>query len=703
MIMRSLLSCCFLFFCLIFLSLSGNEVTPVIKVFSNQEDSSWACARYLVDLIRTRQEAGKQTVLGLATGSSPILFYKAFKEIVKSENLDLSNVITFNLDEYCGLEGSDSHSYYAYMFTHLFDDLLWSPENSTGFRLENIHIPNGYAKKENNLTELELKKLREKFPKNKNQSDQNLTLQEELWILNERANTYDALIRELGPINFQILGIGVNGHIGFAEPSSDLDGRTMLVELSESTRASNALYFDDFIEQVPTHAITMGIGTILEAECIALLAFGERKSSTIEKALKTPISTQIPASALRKHTNVTFYLDNLASGDLMQHSVIRYYNGRVLRNHALLADDLWVRAGKVIAALPKADFQVDLQGLIVAPGYIDLQINGAFGIDFAAQADKVQQVAQLLPQYGVTAFLPTLVSCTKEQYTQLLPYLQPQQGGVYGSSILGIHLEGPYFATGKHGAHNQSLIRSEIEQDLQNFYGNLAGVKMVTLAPELPGGLATIKYLKSQNIIVSAGHTNASYEEAQAAMAAGVNMATHLFNAMPTLNHRHPGIIAAVLTNDAMFYSIIADHIHVKPAILEIAWRSNPKGLCLITDAMQALGQSHGAYCLGTMRVDVGANGAYIEGTQTIAGSVLSLDEAVRNFRKSTNCSIEEAIAAASLRPAQVLGIDNSKGQLEVGFDGDFIVLDDDLNVQATFVNGQLAWHASNLELVDYK
>lgn len=690
-----------LVFCMVCLPLLGNEFSPIIKVFNNQEDSCQTCAQCLVDLIISRQSEEKPIVLGLATGSSPILFYKAFSELAKRKNLDLSNIITFNLDEYCGLQKSDPRSYHAYMFTHFFNDLLWSSENTKGFRLENIYIPDGYAKKEEDLSCEELKNLREKFHK-KNVSEY-LTEEEELWVLQERANAYEALIQKLGPINFQVLGIGVNGHIGFAEPYSDLNGRTMVVKLSENTRENNAEFFDHNIHDVPLNAITMGIGTILDADYIALLAFGEKKSKIVERSLNVPVNLGIPATSLQRHPNVTFYLDKLAASDLEKNSVIRYYNGRVLKNHNLLYEDFWVEGGKIVSPKERPNYEVDMQGFIIAPGYIDLQINGAFGIDFSVQADQVHRVAELLPQYGVTSFLPTLVSCEKQKYMELIPHLQPHPGGSHGSSILGIHLEGPYFASCKQGAHNQNFIMSHIDHFPEDFYGNLEGVKIVTLAPEIPGGLSTIKYLKSKNIVVSVGHTNATYEEAIAAINAGVTMATHLFNAMPSIHQRNPGIIGAILTNDSMFYSVIADNIHVNPSIIDLAWRSNPKGFCLITDAMQALGLPLGVYSLGTMTVDVGSGGAYVSGTQTIAGSVLSLDKAVRNFHKSTNCSLAASLEAASLKPSQVLGMDNIKGVLNSGADADFIVVDDDLNVHASYVAGQLAWHKSRLEIHGYK
>jgi N-acetylglucosamine-6-phosphate deacetylase len=681
----------FIFLCLFYLPLFGSEHFPDIQIFNSPEELGKACAQRMADLICLNQSQGRPTILGLATGSTPIPVYKAFKEIAKEEDLDLSQVVTFNLDEYCGLPRSDPRSYYSFMFIHFFNDLLCSPDNPKGLRQENIHIPNGYAKKEEDLSAQELSMLRQQFPR---KTTTFLTKEEEYWILNQRAKEYENLIRECGPINFQILGIGTNGHIGFAEPGSSLEGRTIVVELSENTRKDNARFFDDKTEDVPLYAMTMGIGTILEADQIILLASGEKKADIIEKVLSHSVSPELPATALHLNPNVSFFLDVQAASDIGRKKICRYYNARIVRNHELIESELWTANGKIIPPQDKADDEVNVQGFIIAPGYIDLQINGGFGVDFSTNADQVKYVARLLPQYGVTSFLPTLISLKKEQYSKLLPYLQPSLGGAQGATILGIHLEGPFFASSKYGAHDKSLIKP-LNESIEDYYGDLIGVKIVTLAPEIPGALAAIHYLKGKNIIVSAGHTNATFEEATSAIDAGVSMATHLFNAMTPLNHRAPGIVGAVLTNDSIFYSIIADSIHLNPSIINLAWRANPNGLFLVTDAMEALGQPPGIYHLGKMDVEVRGRGAYILGTETIAGSILSMDEAVRYFRESTHCSLVEAIEAASLKPAQVMGIQDHKGNLNEGADADFIILDDHLNVYACYISGQLAWQKS--------
>lgn len=681
-----------IFFLIFYHSPICSEFVPQVIVLPHQENIGQTCAREIADLILANQQQGRPTVLGLATGSSLLPVYQAFKDIAIQENLNLSQVITFNLDEYCGLNHEHQKSYYSFMFTHLFNDLLFSSNNPNGLRLHNIHIPNGYAKTEKDLTSEELNALYQQF--NQKMSNSPLTEEEENWVLEYRANKYETLIRNKGPIQLQILGVGTNGHVGFAEPGSSFTSRTMVVKLSDYTRQDNARFFDQRIDFLPEYAITMGINTILEAEKIILLASGTKKATIIEKILNYPISQDIPATVLRMHPSVSFLLDHQAASSLDQ-TIVRYYNARVIKNHALVNGELWTLNGKIISSQEKTDFEVNMQGMILAPGYIDLQINGAFGIDFSEQADQVEHVAKLLTQYGVTSFLPTLVSLDNEHYSQLLPHLQPRRGGAHGAHILGIHLEGPFFHPTKCGAHNPNLLRIPIHP-LEDMYGNLEGVKIVTLAPELPGAAPAIRYLKSKQIIVSAGHTNATFEEAQTAFLQGVTMATHLFNAMPPFHHRNPGIIGAIFSNNSIHYSIIADGYHLHPTTIELAWKIQPKGLFLVTDAMQALGLPDGTYHLGTMQVDVQKKCAFIAGTQTLAGSTLSMDAAVRFFKSSTDCSIVDAIEAATLKPATVMGIQNIKGHLNEGADADFVVLDDDLHVQATYVLGQLVWCSEN-------
>lgn len=277
-----------------------------IYVFDNSEALGSACARQIADCIVANNAQQKSTVLGLATGSSPLSTYEALKCIIKKENIDLSRVITFNLDEYVGLPLDHVQSYHHFMWTHLFNAIVQSEHNPNGIDPKNIHLPNGYAKKEEDLSFKERDALMAAFQQRIVGTP--LSKEEEHWILNQRIISYEALIKEQGPIDLQILGIGINGHIGFAEPGSAFDGNTMITQLTESTRLANARFFKNESD-VPTQALTMGIGTILQAKKIILLALGKSKADIVATTLEGEFSSTIPAMALRLHPDVCYCLD----------------------------------------------------------------------------------------------------------------------------------------------------------------------------------------------------------------------------------------------------------------------------------------------------------------------------------------------------------------------------------------------------------
>lgn len=376
-----------------------------------------------------------------------------------------------------------------------------------------------------------------------------------------------------------------------------------------------------------------------------------------------------------------------------QESITRYYNGYVLRDHKFEYEDLWVENGKIISPQVDAQYLVDVKGALIVPGYIDLQINGAYGYDFTQHPEKVDYVAKLLPQFGVTSFLPTLISSSEETYRHALPIIGSKMDVLEGAEILGIHLEGPFLAKEKSGAHCRDYLKEKIDL---NIYGDLNNVKIITLAPELSNSIETIKEIREKNIVVSAGHTQASYEQMQAGIAAGITLITHLFNAMSSLNHREPGIVGFGLT-EPIFFSMICDGIHIHPAILKLAWNANPSGLVLVSDAMEALGLPNGEYQLGSEKVIVIDGKAVLKGSEIIAGSVRGLDYAVRFLHQATGCSIEEAIEAATLKPAKILGFAPKKGTLDIGADADFLFLNKDLEVLATYIRGVLRFdHPKN-------
>lgn len=265
-----------------------------------------------------------------------------------------------------------------------------------------------------------------------------------------------------------------------------------------------------------------------------------------------------------------------------------------------------------------------------------------------------------------------------------------------------MHLEGPFISREKRGAHPEAHLRSfEADgfHDVLATYGSLDNVRIVTLAPELGRSREVIQALTARGICVSLGHSVANLRAAEEAVRSGATFITHLFNAMLPFHHRDPGIVG-LLTSDqlppgrSIFYGMIADGTHTNPAALRVAHRAHPQGLVLVTDAVPALGLGNGRHTLGQQEVEVDGLTAYVAGTTTLSGSIAPMDACVRHFLQATGCGVESALEAASLHPAQLLSLEKSKGSLDFGADADFVVLDDALHVQATYIAGELVWQA---------
>uniref|UniRef100_A0A9L0SFU9 N-acetylglucosamine-6-phosphate deacetylase n=1 Tax=Equus caballus TaxID=9796 RepID=A0A9L0SFU9_HORSE len=368
--------------------------------------------------------------------------------------------------------------------------------------------------------------------------------------------------------------------------------------------------------------------------------------------------------------------------------VLQFTNCRILRGRALLREDLWVREGRILdpeklffEERRVADEQRDCGGCILAPGFIDVQINGGFGVDFSQAAEDVGSgvalVAQRILSHGVTSFCPTLVTSPPEVYHKVLPQIPVKSGGPHGAGVLGVHLEGPFISREKRGAHPEAHLRSfeaNAFQDVLDTYGSLDNVCIVTLAPELGRSHEVIQALTARGICVSLGHSVADLRAAEEAVQSGASFITHLFNAMLPFHHRDPGIVG-LLTSDRLppgrhiFYGMIADGMHTNPAALRIAHRAHPQGLVLVTDAVPALGLGNGRHTLGQQEVEVDGLTAYVAGTQTLSGSIAPMDVCVRHFLQATGCSVESALEAASLHPAQLLGLEKRKGTLDFGAD----------------------------------
>lgn len=346
-------------------------------------------------------------------------------------------------------------------------------------------------------------------------------------------------------------------------------------------------------------------------------------------------------------------------------------------------------------AVPVAGERMDAADCWVAPGFVDLQINGAFGHDFTTDPGSIAEVAAELPRYGVTAFAPTIVTAPAEARTAALDALAAlrRRCGEPGSAVpIGLHLEGPLISPERAGAHAAEWIGEPATVDT-GAWDATRGVVLVTLAPELPGALALIRTLTARGVVVSAGHTACTAAELLAARDAGLRAVTHLYNAMPSMHHRAPGPVGAVLADDALVAGLICDGIHVDPTAVRVAWRALGRGrTMLVSDAVAALGAPAGEVTLGGNAVEAGDTGVR-DARGVLAGGALALDGAVRNLVGFTGCTVGEAVAAATATPCALVGLAD-RGRVAAGARADLVVLDPSLRPVLTVVGGEVAWRS---------
>ncbi len=333
------------------------------------------------------------------------------------------------------------------------------------------------------------------------------------------------------------------------------------------------------------------------------------------------------------------------------------------------------------------------QGRLITPGLIDVHTQGAGGAEvLSTLPTAMAQMARTLARQGTTGFLATTAvqrNTANEHLALAAQFIR--SGCADGAVCHGIHLEGPYINVVRKGGIGVENIFSPAVKGLDEILHLCeGGLKMMTLAPELPGSLPIIEQLVQSNIIASLGHSDASFEQACSGIGAGISHATHLFNALPGLHHRNPGALAAVLNHESITAQLISDGVHIHGQIVKLAHRLLGDARCiLITDGMQATGLPDGRYQYDGKAYET-SNGTarYLDGT--LIGSTLSMMQIALRFKSFTGCSLQTAIDCASLYPARVLGIDNRKGSIAVGKDADLVVWNDDFSVHATLIGGRL-------------
>lgn len=368
-----------------------------------------------------------------------------------------------------------------------------------------------------------------------------------------------------------------------------------------------------------------------------------------------------------------------------------------LNDRALVVED-----GKIHSIIPKEMVANHLPATChsfastdrLVPGFIDLHVHGANGADIMdGTAESFVIVQKALASEGVTSFLATTMTAPPDQIEHVLASLAKHENGI-GAQIAGIHLEGPFISGNRLGA--QSPYQQLPDITLMKKWLNVSDqkIKLVTLAPELPGALQLIAMLAAQKIVVSTGHTTADFDTTVAAIQKGCSHATHWFNAMGVIAARDPGAVCALLLDENVYLELIVDHVHLHPAISECAFRIKKRDkLLLVTDAMRAKCLGDGTFELGGQKVFV-QDGIARTKEGNLSGSTLTMPQAIKNIQSATGCTLLEAIEMASTNPAKHMGW-RQKGVIEVGFDADFVVLDEGCSVKMTVANGEIIYEHS--------
>lgn len=343
--------------------------------------------------------------------------------------------------------------------------------------------------------------------------------------------------------------------------------------------------------------------------------------------------------------------------------------------------------------IPSGFREVSLEGLFIAPGFIDQHLHGGGGAEIASgTTESFVETAKFHAAHGTTSFLATVISDSREKLEKIAKsYAALEEMDYKGARCLGIHLEGPYISDKYPGIHSEPHLRlpsvGEVStlQRLSN-----GGIKIVTMAPELPGALDVAETLANEGIISEIGHSAADFNQTLEAVAAGFKGVTHCFNQMTAFHHREPGIIGAALTRPELYVELIADGVHLHKATIDIVYRAKgPEGIVLVSDAMPPAGLLDGCFHTSVGDLTSTMNVLRNEAGQLV-GSVITLDKAVKNVIQYTDCTLSEAFRMATYNPARFLGINKRKGSLYPGKDADLVIMTNDLEVIATMVNGEV-------------
>lgn len=374
---------------------------------------------------------------------------------------------------------------------------------------------------------------------------------------------------------------------------------------------------------------------------------------------------------------------------------ILWPNGDISKGYIVCSDGIIIQASHGSISFQDENIKNRLEledNQVIVPGLIDLQLNGGFGYEMRTNPEGVNVIAEGLPQFGVTSFMPAVTTSPFEKYPQLFGEIENSAKKVKkGANILGVHVEGPYLNPEKAGAHKKDYLRLPNLTDIQMFIDS-KNIRMITLSPELPGALDLIEKLCEYGYTVGIGHSSATYSQTISAIERGARWGVHLFNGMGPFTHQEPGMVGALLTDSRVKFGLVADGVHVHPTALKIAYAAKgPDGIVLTTDGSAVTGLPKGEYTFGD-RIIISDGVAARLPTGNLCGSLLTPDKAIRNMIE-LGVKFSDAIFMSSANPADLIGLSNKKGKIAAGFDADLVVLDmSNYKVLKTIVAGEVVF-----------
>lgn len=379
---------------------------------------------------------------------------------------------------------------------------------------------------------------------------------------------------------------------------------------------------------------------------------------------------------------------------------------RMIKNGVVVIENGKIRSvgGKDEVEIPANSWRIDVKGNIVAPGFIDIHVHGGGGADtMDATYEALNTISITHAQGGTTALIPATVSAPLENMVNAINAVREAMSkGVKGAKILGIHIEGPYISVEQKGAHDERFIRSPSKEEVEELLKHLDVIRIITAAPEIKGGLEFGRTMSSKGVLMSIGHSNATIYDVLKAVEAGYKHVTHIYSGCSIVRriraYRYPGVVEAAYLIDDLTVEMIADGKHLPPYLMKLVLKN--KGLdkvCIVTDAMRAAGLPPGKYKLGPIEAIVDEGVAWLPDRSAFAGSVAKMNTMIKVLVNDVGLTLQDAIRLASINPAKIIGINDSKGSLAPGKDADVVIMDREFNILMTVVEGRIVYRNKEL------